>query len=78
MKTQTDKEKLEKCLEFIKKIENIKYTAYDIPLIDIEEQFKDEGNFSYVNMNTESIKMTNAEYLENLKNSAWHLLADIS
>ena len=76
----TDKEKLEKAIEFIKMIENL-----DIPARSISEIIRDvhifceecgeECEIDYAGKNDMYI---NAKELDEIRDKAWHLLADLT
>lgn len=81
MKTMklTTEQKLERCIEFIKKIKNI-----DIPLIDIEDLVSIDAECEDCGSDEIHVEFENGsevvdpKFVEDLKDEAWHLLADIT
>lgn len=68
MKTLNDKEKLEMCIDFIRKISNMKTDVpQDFPQEDIDDH-----------MTTIYIKPIKENPISNLAEEAWHILANIS
>ena len=75
----TIEQKLERCIEFIKNIENM-----DVPLVDIEDLVSINAECEECGSDEIDVEFRNgAEVVEqsvikDLKDKAWHLLADIT
>lgn len=76
----TTEQKLEKCIKFIKKIEKM-----DIPTNYIEDYISYCGYCEEcgsddvdIEVRGDDMKIVDPKYLEELKDEAWHILADIT
>lgn len=76
----TIEQKLEKCVDFIRKIEKM-----DIPMNYVEDYISYCGYCEEcgsddvdIEVRGDDMKIVDPKYLEELKDEAWHILADIT
>lgn len=78
MRKLTVEEKLDLCIEFIKKIEQM-----DVPDADIEDICTIKGTCNEccsddVEIDIPDVNVVDSKFIVELKDKAWHILADIT
>lgn len=78
MKKLSLEEKLNLCVEFIKKIEKMDAPTYDIcDLVTLSGTCEDCGSDD-VEIDIPDFEIVEPAFLDDLKSQAWHVLADIT